>query len=90
MSPLSNMERAKSQESWFWLGGVIAILSLIFNIYIETDEFTLWRDASTPWSLFFVIFMFSHAFRTFRALKREIADLKCGDADVSTATQDSE
>ena len=90
MATKTNMERAKSQEAGFWVTGVVAILVLIFNIAIETDEFTDWDDAFSPWPLFWVIFMFPYAFCAFRALKREIADLKSGDADVSTATQDSE
>ncbi len=88
--PTREMEKAKSEEQWFWVIGVVAIIFLIFNIYIETDEFTDWRDAFSPWPLFWVVYMFYYAFRGFRALKREIADLKSGDADVSTATQDSE
>jgi hypothetical protein len=84
--PTREMERAKSEEQWFWVIGVVAILVLIFNIYIETDEFTDWRDAFSPWPLFWVIFMFPYAFRAFRALKREIADLKSGDSDTESVT----
>ena len=43
--------------------------------------------------LVFLIFMAGSAacvFRLTRAYKREIADLKSGNADVPTATQDSE
>jgi hypothetical protein len=90
MATKSNMERAKSQEAGFWVTGVVAILVLIFNIYIETDEFTDWDDAFSPWPLFWVILMFPYAFRAFRALKREIADLTSVAPDVSTDTEDSE
>ena len=90
MATKTNMERATSHQDGFWIFAVCAIFTSIFSMYIETDEFTVWRDAYTPWPLVCVVFMFYYAVRTFRALKREIADLKSGDADVSTATQDSE
>jgi hypothetical protein len=90
MATKTNMERATSDQDGFWLFAVFAILTSIFSMYMETDEFTDWRDAFTPWPLVCVVYMFYYAFRGFRALKREIADLTSVAPDVSTATQDSE
>jgi len=90
MKSKSNMERATSHHENFWWFAVLSILALLLAMWIDTEKFTDWRDAFTPLPLVCVIFTFSYAARTFRAFKREIADLKSGDPDDSTATQDAE
>ena len=90
MATKTNMERAKAHQDGFWIFAVTAIFASIFSMYIETEKFTDWRDAFSPWPLVCVIFMFFYAGRTFRALRREIADLRSGGTDDSAATQASE
>jgi hypothetical protein len=85
------MERAKLAEFGFWAIGVMAIVYDIFDISLALGEFKFREfDFSPSGTLFLVLCLFSFHFGSFRVLKREIADLKSGDADESTATQDSE
>ena len=88
MALKTNMERAKTEERGFWIVAAILIPVFVFGLFNAPDmvggfNFEIGR-------LILVGTMAGCSFRGFRALKQEIADLKSGDADDSTATQDSE
>ncbi len=88
MGSKTNMERAKNEERAFWILGAILIPAFVFRIFNAGEVV---GGFNYEFALFFLVgTMAGCTFRGFRALKREIADLKSGDADDSTATQDSE
>jgi hypothetical protein len=89
MSSKSNMEKARQYERWLWgtCGSVMFILSYVTLNVLPSGER---GNVLVSTSLIFVAMMAGYTYGVIRSLKREIADLKSGDADVSTATQDSE
>ena len=92
MATKTNMDRAISEEWVFWVTGVPTVCIIA---YLTFGEFPLGRDSgfvrgSLNYVSVGVTVMLGCAYRGFRALRREIADLKSGDADVSPAPQDSE
>jgi len=88
MATKTNMDRAISEEWWFWVTGVPTVCMLA---YLTFGEVPLGRDSGfVQGSLIGVSVMLGSAYRGFRALRREIAELKSGATDGSPATQDSE
>jgi hypothetical protein len=82
------MERAIHEEWVFWVTGVPTICMLG---YLTFGEVPSGRGSGfVQTSLIGVSVMLGCAYRGFRALKREITDLKSGGTDDSTAPQDSE
>jgi len=86
MATKTNMERARYEERWFWIACAIVIPFLAFMVFTDAGG----KDDYVFGVFLVVSAMAGCTFRGFRALKREIADLKSGDSDDSTATQDSE
>ncbi len=91
MSSMSNMEKAKNQERWFWTTCGFVLLPLLYFTFVGNDSMEpgILR-ALVSVSPIFVVIMGGFTLGIIHNLKQEIADLKSGDADVSTATQDSE
>ena len=91
MSSKSNMERAKREEWWFWFAAVatVCVLLAYFNSGVVSAEGGRGKFLV---AICFILtgVMIGCVYRLTRLFKKEIADLKSGDADVSTATQDSE
>ena len=96
MKSKSNMDRAKHFQKWFWIATGPAIASLFLGYWIQGPFGPTgpYAKAFTGLPLLLgcvsVGQMAGCGFRVFRSLRQEIADLKSGDADDSTATQDSE
>ena len=91
MATKSNMERAIREERWFWVAAVLANCSLAYLILVVMPA-EGWRRGEGLFfgSLMGTGVMSGCVFRLTRAYKREIADLKSGGTDDSTAPQDSE
>ncbi len=92
MATKTNMYRAISEEWVFWVTGVPTVCMLACLTF---GEFPLGRDSGfLPTSLIGVsvgaTVMLGGAYRGFRALRREIADLKSSGTDDSPAIHDSE
>ncbi len=86
MATKTNTEKARLEMIGFWLFLVSSFGLIVCVAYSEPSK-------GNPFSyspLIFVAGMAGSALRATRALKKEIADLKSGDADDSPATQDSE
>ena len=70
-----------NHEVWVWVFLGCGIGLAFLSALVATGRLA----ATIPF-----IISVAFALRIIRSLKKEIADLKSGDADVSTATQDSE
>ncbi|MDP7278061.1 MAG: hypothetical protein QF363_21460 [Planctomycetaceae bacterium] len=81
MASKSNMDRAKREERWFWVAAVTSICILAYLIFVVLPAGVAGRGEG----LFLGAFMLTGVmagcvFRLTRAYKREIADLKSGEA----------
>ena len=88
------MERAKWCKIVFWISGAAAILLITMDRLSSGSETPeqgyLASDTFFYVGMMSIVVMANGAQWAFRSYQQEIADLKSGDADVSTATQDSE
>ena len=79
---VDNTTWGKNGEGWFWVLAGFGIGFLILAAFL---------DAPGVLVVFPLVGgLLGLALRIIRSLKKEIAELKSGDADVSTAAQDSE
>ena len=79
---VDNTTWGKNGEGWFWVLSGFAFGLLILAAFLDAPGLQVAGPC--------VGGLVGLAFRIFRSLKKEIAELKSGDADVSTATQESE
>jgi hypothetical protein len=94
MATKTNMEWVKRCGVMFWISFAAAIVLLILGRWYSSpgtpEPGSSAADTFSLVGLFAVCVMANSAINQSAYLKQEIADLKSGDADVSTATQDSE
>ena len=94
MGSKTNMEWVKRCGVMFWISFAAAIVLLILGRWYSSpgtpEPGYSAADTFALVGLFAVCVMANSAIKQSAYLKQEIADLKSGDADDSTATQDSE
>ena len=92
---LDNMRIAKTQQAWFWFHFGITIFflclltffSVVMPKSVSFSEAPLWTVLPL---LLGICGMAGSGLRVFKLLRQEIADLKSGETDDSTETQNSE